>query len=588
MFGLIPLNPQDVLQIFQLLGGLALFLFGMQTMSAGLTQMAGSGMRRLVNRATRNRLSGLSLGTGLGFMVQSSAATVMLVGFVNAGLMTLPQSIPLVIGANIGTSLSMQMISFKLSDYCFVAIGLGFLVSAFGKGNKTKGFGRAFLGFGLLFLGMSTMSAAVLPYRETLAPWLAKVDGTQWTGALLGVALAAGITAVIQSSGATIGMVFAMIHAGVITSLPSAFPLVIGAGIGTCVTALLGSIGAGIQARRTALSHLGFNLYSVALSMALSPFIYRWMPTIPGDLVHQTANANMIRMLFTGLLLLPVVGLYGKLIVLLSPSQEEVAEGSYLDEGLLSRPEEAIRACIHELKRVAGICEKNLILSAALFRSLDRKTLLKITNNETAINEIKTAMEDYEYRIADFHLSKRQSLMLQYLNRCMSNLERIGDHVDRMREITVARLSGKPVLFDEALLAEWFLLYGAGLKVMRLVRKSMDPDLKRFQQNAQLILDARNAYIKQSLSFRSLYHEKSVAKGDGLSPAAGIYLTKYVDALDRIVTHAKTIAMLQGRPEFFIKRKKLTRKVGAARTYAEPEWVDVSEYLQRLESEPDL
>lgn len=573
---------------FQLLGGLALFLFGMQTMSAGLTQMAGNGMRRLVNRATRNRLNGLSLGTGLGFMVQSSAATVMLVGFVNAGLMTLPQSIPLVIGANIGTSLSMQMISFKLSDYCFVAIGLGFLVSAFGKGDKAKGFGRAFLGFGLLFLGMSTMSEAVLPYRETLAPWLAKMDGTQWTGALLGVALAAGITAVIQSSGATIGMVFVMIHAGVITSLPTAFPLVIGAGIGTCVTALLGSMGTGIQARRTALSHLGFNLYSVAISMALSPLIYKWIPYLPGDLVHQTANANMIRMLFTGLLLLPLVGLYGKLIVRLSPSKEEVAEGSYLDESLLSRPEEAISACIRELKRVAGICEKNMILSAALFRSLDRKTLLKITNNENAINEIKIAMEGFENRMTDFELSKRQSLMLQYLNRCMSNLERIGDHLDRMREITVARLSGRPVLFDEVLLAEWFVLYGAGLKVMRLLYKSLDPDLKRFQQNAQLILDARSSYLKQSLAFRSAYHQKIVSKGDGLSPAAGIYLTKYVDALDRIVTHAKTIAMLQGQPAFLIKRKKLKRTAGAARTFSQPEWVDVSEYLARLESEPDL
>lgn len=572
---------------FQMMGGLALFLFGMQTLSAGLMLMAGRGMRRLVNRATRNRINGLFLGNALGFMVQSSAATVMLVGFVNAGLITLTQAVPLVIGANIGTSLSMQLISFKLSDYSFAAIGLGFLLAALGKNDKRRGSGRALLGFGLLFLGMSSMSGAVLPYRESLAPWLARVDGTQWHGALAGVLLAAGITAVIQSSGATIGMVFAMIHAGVIVSLPAAFPLVIGAGIGTCMTALLSSIGAGIQARRTALAHLGFNVIAVLMALALSPLIYRWIPSLPGDLVHRTANANMIRMLIAGLLLLPFVGVYAKVISWLSPSKREIQEASHLDESLLSRPEEAIRACIRELNRVAGLCEKNMMLTALLFRSIDRKTLQAITNNENAINEIKLAMEQFEYGMTAFHLSKRQSLMLQYLNRCMSNLERIGDHVDRLREITVARLSGRPVLFEEALLAEWFSLYGAALKVVRVVRKSLDPDLKHFDRNAEVVLEVRNAYVKQSLAFRAACHQTVLGKNGKLSPAAGIYLTKYVDALDRIVNHAKTIAVVQARPEFFIKHKKRSRTADPAQPFDQPDWVDVSAYLAQLGSETE-
>lgn len=572
---------------FQVLGGLALFLFGMQTMSAGLTQLAGSGMRHLISRATRSRMRGLGLGTGLGFMVQSSAATVMLVSFVNAGLLTLPQSIPMVIGANIGTSLSMQLISFKLSDYCFVAIGCGFLMGSFFKSEKAKGAGRTLLGFGLLFLGMSTMSAAVLPYRETLSPWLANVDGNTWQGALLGVGLAAGITAVIQSSGATIGMVFAMIHVGVITSLSSAYPIVIGAGIGTCVTALLSSIGAGIQARRTAVSHLVFNIYSVIVALAIAPLMYRWIPHLPGDLVHQTANANMIRMILTGLMLLPFIGFFSRVMGWLMPSKENEKPESFLDETLLRHPEQAIYACIRELQRAAGICEINMTLSAELFRSLDRKILRQITNNESAVNEIKIAMEHYVYRMTAHYLSKRQSLMLQYLNRCMSNLERIGDHVDRQREITVDRLQGKPVLFDEELLAEWFILFGAGLKVMRLTRKSLDPDLKELQAAAKGVLEARDAYVRKSQAFRSVMHGQLARKGKGLSPAAGIYLTKYMDGLDRIVNHAKTIALLEGQPEFWIKRKKLARSAGDAPEFPQPDWVDVSGYLDQLKSDQD-
>ncbi|MDF3127774.1 Na/Pi symporter [Kiritimatiellaeota bacterium B1221] len=578
-------SKEGFLLIFSLLGGLALFLFGMQTMTAGLVGLAGQGMRSLIHRATRNRVTGLGLGSGLGFLVQSSAATVMLVGFVNAGLITLPQAVPVIFGANVGTTLSMQLISFKISEYSLFAIAVGFLGSMLLRGEKKKAGCKAFLGFGLLFLGMSTMSDAVAPYRDTLAPFLAVVDGTHWRGALMGVGIAAGITAVIQSSGATIGMVFALIHAGAITSLPGAYPIVIGAGIGTCVTALLGSIGTSIQARRTAVSHLVFNLFSVAVGLAISPWIYKWMGAIPGDLVHQAANANMMRMVLSALLLLPVAGFYAKGVVWITPSKKAMPDGSFLDDELLTHPEQAISACVRELRRAAILTKRSMLLHAELFRSVDRKTVRAIIRNEEVVNEIKVEMESYVKKLTRQRLSKRQAVMIQHVNRCMSNLERIGDHVDRLREITVVRLTGRQVLFEEDLLAEWFQLYGSALKVLRLTIHSLDPELKKFQKMARSILEARDDYMKSSLDFRSHYNDRLAGKEGTMSPEAGIYLTKYVDALDRIVKHSKTIALLEGHSEFWIKRKKLKRVAGAAPEYAKPELVDVTDYLDRLQSE---
>ncbi|MGA0334108.1 MAG: Na/Pi cotransporter family protein [Kiritimatiellia bacterium] len=581
-------SPSLFFDVFALLGGLGLFLFGMQTLSAGLNGMAGKGMRRLIQRSTRNRVVGITLGSGLGFLVQSSAATVMIVGFVNAGLINLPQAVPVILGANVGTSLSMQLITFKISEYSLMAVSLGVLGQMVLPGPRAKAGGGTLLGFGLLFLGLSTMSGAIAPYRDTLAPYLAMVDGTRWQGALLGVLTAAGITAVIQSSGATIGMCFALIHAGAITQLPGAFPIVIGAGIGTCVTALLGSIGANIQARRAAVSHLLFNITSVAISLLLAPLIYEWVPRLPGDLVHQAANANVIRMLVSATLLLPFTGLLATMVSWMIPAKGELPVPSFLDESLINRPEQALQACIQELQRTAILCERSMVLHAKLLKSLNRKWILGIVNNEAAVNEIKRSMQQYVGLIAGQKLSKRQRLMLQHLNRCMSYLERMGDHIDRFREITVSRLRKKQILFDEETLAQWFQLYGAALKVLRLTIRSLDPAQKRFQATAKEILDARDAYVKLSLEFRSDFNDRLSHAPGKLSPMVGVLLAEYTDGLDRIVRHAKSIALVEGRAEFWIKRKKLNRVSRPAENFEEPDWVDVTDYLDQLLSEDPL
>jgi phosphate:Na+ symporter len=231
--------------IFEVLGGLALFILGMGIMSEGLRTAAGSGLRTLLTKTTANRFAGLALGTLLGFLVHSSAASVMFVGFINAGLMNLAQSVAPMLGTNLGTSLSMQLVSFKLTDYAYVGIVLGLILQMAFPRPRVKCLGKALVGFGLLFLGMKVMSGAVAPHRDLLRQYLAGIDGHALSGRLLGVGLAFALTAIIQSSGATIGMAFALSDAGVFESLWQTYPIVIGAQIGTCATALLGSIGPG-------------------------------------------------------------------------------------------------------------------------------------------------------------------------------------------------------------------------------------------------------------------------------------------------------------------------------------------------------
>ena len=315
--------PDTVFElIIWLLGGLALFIFGMRTMSHGLADAVGDGMRTLLEKSTHNRVVGVGLGALIGFFVQSSAAVVLFIGFINAGLMPLAQSIGPMLGANIGTTLSMQLISFKLSDYCMIPIVLGLILHLVAKKNKLQNLGLALMGFGTLFLGMSIMSNSIHPYREVFEPILAVINGNTTSGLLLGTLAAALITSIVQSSGAVIGMGFAMISAGIITDLSGIFPIVIGANIGTCVTGLLGSIGTTIDARRIAIAHLLYNILSTAIAIAAAPLFYRYIPFTSQDLIHQAANANTLKMLISTVIILPIAPAFGKLVTKIIPSRK--------------------------------------------------------------------------------------------------------------------------------------------------------------------------------------------------------------------------------------------------------------------------
>ena len=551
---------------FAIAGGLALFIFGMHTMTDGLRGFAGANLRRILAAATRSRTSGLGLGTLIGFLVQSSAATVMMVGFINAGLMTLTQSVPVMLGANLGTTLSMQLISFRLADYCFVAIALGFLLRSAVPKARIQAAGTALLGFGLLFLGMSTMSGAVAPHRDAFIPVLEQIDGTTAGGMIRGVLLAAAITGIIQSSGAVIGMTFALISAGVITDLAGAFPIIIGANIGTCVTALFGSIGAHIDARRSAISHLLFNLFSTAFAALTAPLFYRWVPLLGNDLVHQAANANTIKMAVTALMILPFAPLHAALVRRLVPSRKALPPSSFLDDERLPHPEQALRAAMQELRRMTDLCRESLSLDARLLKSPDAGAVRAVHQNEKTIDAVKLAMNDYLLKLTARVLSHRQAVLAQHLDRCMTEIERIGGHLKVLCRLNaqLAPYTGHP--FFAPCRERLEALFATTERMLKHLSDSLDPSCETHEQTAAAILKDRQRFKEQNRSVKKLITEH-VGRND-IPPRLGIYLNEYQMTFSKIARHCKTIAGTQTRPFFWLKLDKLNR---AAEPYTEEE-----------------
>jgi phosphate:Na+ symporter len=570
--------------IFGLLGGLALFIYGMQTMSAGLSAAVGDGMRTLLGKATRNRFTGLGLGTVIGGLIQSSASIVLFIGFINAGLMTLTQSIGPILGANIGTTLSVQLISFKLSDYCLPAVFIGLMLYMMFKQPKLKQGGKAVLGFGLLFLGMVIMSDSIKPHRELFEPWLAHINGKTTSGLITGTVVAALITGVVQSSSAVIGMGFAMISAGAIIDFEGIYPIIIGANVGTCVTGLLGSIGTTIDARRAAIVHLLFNLISTALAIAAAPLFYKYAPLTSGDLVRQAANADTIKMTLSALLMLPLTPLLGKLAVKLAPSKTAQPETTYLDEHLLRRPEQAIYACLRELQRTARICAKSLHLAAEEFiqHKPHRDRLIHV--NEQSINAIKAAMRNFLARLTHQYLSKRQAILIEHVDRCMSDLERIGDHIANLSVIARRQRALPAARFIPAAVEDWLSIYRSVDTLLNKVIESLDPEVPDFQNFAKEILTLRESFRATAIAAQQAHFKRLEEKE--VTPIAGMLFNDYLSNFWRLTKHIKNIALAEQQPQFWIKREKLDKVMsGAAPGYAVPDQINPDDYLDQLQSD---
>lgn len=570
--------------IFGLLGGLALFIFGMRTMSDGLSSAVGDGMRTLLGKATRNRVAGLGLGTVIGGLIQSSASIVLFIGFINAGLMTLAQSMGPILGANIGTTLSVQLISFKLSDYCLPAVFLGLLLHMIARKRKLKYGGQAVLGFGLLFLGMVFMGDSIKPHREVFEPWLAHINGSSLRGLITGTLVAALITGVIQSSGAVIGMGFAMISAGAITEFEGIYPIIIGANVGTCVTGLLGSIGTTVDARRAAATHLIFNLISTTLAIGASPLFYKYIPATSDDLIRQAANADTIKMTISALLILPFTPLLARLATKMVPSRKEQPASTFLDDQLLDRPEQAIFACMRELQRTSSICAHSLHLAAEEFIQHDARRAHRIQVNEQSVNAVKIAMRSYIAKLTRQYLSKRQAILIEHVDRCMSDIERVGDHIANLSTIANRQRTLRAARFEPAAIEDWLAVHKAMEKLLAKVIESLDPETAQFQEMAREILSLCEEFGTTTMAVQQAHLERLETKS--VTPIAGMIFNDYLSNFWRMTKHVKSIALAEQQPQFWLKREKLSKVMSAeAPGYTIPDEINPNDYLDKLQSD---
>lgn len=553
-----------IFDIFKMIGGLSLFIFGMKVTTDGLRTAAGSALRTVLSRSAANPRRGLVTGTLLGFLTHSGTATIMTIGFVNAGLLPLAASLAPIYGANIGTALAMQLFSLNITPFSWVAIAIGYLMYATLRKPRLKQSGMALIGFGLIFLGMDTVSAALMPYRESMAPWLAQIRGDTFMMRLAGVGIASLISALLTSSGAMIGICFSLINAGLMTTFDDYFPLVAGARIGTCIVTLIASISMNNEARRSAISHLLFNIFNVIFALSLYPLfkaLTEWSDPSP---LRQAANLHVIMALAAALPLLPLSEPIARLLRRLVSPGTPLPEPSYLQPELVSTPERALLATVMEIRRMSKVCSRNMTLNGEIMLHYRTTLHRMLSANEEIINEIRESVGDYLDQVTGYSLSPRQTIFVQHLDRCMKDIERVGDYQDALAETTALRRS-RPAEIPEEIFSTWFNLFVTARRVLLTLENSLNPESSdTFNTRSQRLLEARDNFSRQSAAARALF--TAAARERTISGTAAYYLYRYQADLDRMLGHVRSIAVALGQPEFQIRPTKLDQQVGQLQT----------------------
>jgi len=438
--------------IFGIIGGLGLFIYGIWEMSEGLHKIGGDRMRRILNNLTGSPIRGVLVGTGVTSVIQSSSATtVMVVGIVNAGLMSLTQAIGVIFGANIGTTITAQLIAFKLTEYALPIIGIGMFTILLAKKKSHKNIGEFLMGFGILFLGLHILTNVVKPLGQYPAFNNALVNFGKHP--LLGILAGTVITAILQSSSITTGMVVGLAMANLV-DLRAAIHLVLGCAIGTCVTALIASIGARTVAKRAAVAHLMFNIIGVLYFIPFLNFFQNLAAHTSADLPRQIANAHTLFKVINTIVFLPFVPLYANLLTkIVKGKEEEEVEylPKYLERRLLNTPPIAIDAAIKETIRTLGLTQRMVSFAMSSFFNNDSKSLEKITRGEEAVDSLREAITNYLVELMQQELSAEESRKIPPLIHAINDVERIGDHAENLRDLAQQKIDNRMPFSDTAI-----------------------------------------------------------------------------------------------------------------------------------------
>ena len=440
-----------------LFSGLALFLFGMEFMGDGLENAAGSRLKSFFDKAITNPLKGALVGTIVTEIIQSrSATTVMVVGFVNAGLMSLYQAVGVIMGANIGTTITGQLITFKIDDYIPLFIIIGAALILFMKQEKRKEIGKIVFGFGLLFMGLSQMKDAMSPIAQTtfFQDLILTLEGNMFLGILVGAAM----TAVVQSSSASTAILLSLAATGAI-SLQVAIPILFGNNIGTCVTALLSSLNANKVAKKAAFIHLSFNLIGTLIFLPLINILSQVVMYMGGDIDKQIANAHTIFNIVNAIILLPFAGVFVKLANLaLKDKEGEKPTINRLDRRFLETPAIAFEQAFQESLTMYDLAKENLTLSTNALIDGKVKNLKKIFENESEINRLERELSTFLVSISSHDITEVDTNRIASMIKIISDIERIGDHSKNIAELA-EEVSTSKLTFTSDALEELRLMY---------------------------------------------------------------------------------------------------------------------------------
>ncbi len=523
---------------FTTLGGLGLFLFGIQIMASGMQKAAGDRFRRILEILTNKPVIGVFTGILVTILVQSSStASVMVVGFANAGLMNLSQAISVIIGANVGTTVTAQLVSFEIWVIALPAIGIGSLLNFFGRRRFQRYLGQTVLGLGLLFLGMITMSEGMSPLRELDAFYDLLLQFSAYP--ILGILAGAIFTALIQSSSAATGVIIALTVQDLIP-FDSAVPLILGTNVGTSITAILAGIGANVAARRAAAAHVVFNVVGVILVLIfLGPFtsvIVETAESVP----RQVANTHTAFNVFNTVVFLIFLKYFNRLICYIIPGKDEKMDfgPKYLDARIMKTPAVAIGGAKQELLRMAGIAREMLDESIQVFLNKDLKKIKHIDQMEELIDGLEKEINVYLSELSQHSMSQQQTKMIGNLMSAANDLERIGDHSENIMQLgemkTEERLPFTNVAQEE--------IRAFSSKVAGMLNKAVTAFEYVDKDLAAEVVAEDDDIDEQEKILRNKHIDRINTKQ--CHPSAGVIYLDLLSNLERVADHAKNIGEL--------------------------------------------
>ena len=546
----------DIEMLFKFVGGLGMFLYGMHVMADGLQKSAGGKMKQLLGVLTNHRILGVLVGTLVTAIIQSSSATtVMVVGFVNAGIISLTQAVGVIMGANIGTTVTSWLVSMsewgdmmKPEFFAPVLIGIGAFIVLFSKKEKRREVGEILVGFGVLFIGLSFMSGAITPYRE--APIFATAFQVLGSNPVFGILTGAVVTAIIQSSSASVGILQTLALNGVVT-WNSAIFITLGQNIGTCVTALISSAGANRTAKRAAVIHLLFNVIGSVIFGILMFVVFQMNPGFAGGQVSSVGISifHTIFNISNTLILFPfakqLVDLSGKIVreksekvvmTEISSVSGDVLERPHLDHRILSSPSFAIQSVAEQVIRMGELSREHVMIAMDSVFGCSEEKVDQSARMEETMDAFEKDLTEYLVRLSHESLTEAQIQTVSHLLFTVSDLERIGDHCDNIAELA------------QGLIKDQIQLSGEAVEDLRDVQDTVlkAVDLAVACRQKESVMDAKRVYMLEDEvdsmeeEFRQNHMER-LSKGL-CSADTGIAFLDILSNLERISDHAVNIA----------------------------------------------
>lgn len=557
--------------LFLIIGGLGLFFFGMRTMSMGLKKVAGERLKAILHHATKLPLIGVLVGAFVTCLIQSSSATtVMVVGFVNAGLLSLKQSISVVMGANIGTTFTAWLVSsmsvFKITSYALPCIGIGFAVMAISKIRKNQAIGEVLLGFGMLFLGLHFMKDACDPLRDSQI--VRDIFVSFCRNPLLGIFVGGIFTVILQSSSATIAILQVLAFNGVIP-FESTLPVILGDNIGTTITAQLAAIGTNINARRTAMSHTMFNVLG---TMYMLVFVYLgWYAKavdflIPGEVTSRNimlhiAVAHTLFNVVNTIIFLPLIGLLERISIWLVPKKKDTIdfETKYLEPHLLDTPTLALEQIHNEIAYMMKVAEKAVSHALTGLFEGSLKSIEKVSELEDFTDTLQSEITQYIVELSQRNLAKEESSQLPVLIHNVNDIERIGDHSQNLSELIKRKIEENLPFTDSAMAEIRNMVHEINCMLTEGKKALQQDDL----ESAEKMLE-REGKVNLMRDTYKQNHIRRLHEGS-CNMNAGFIFVELIDNLEKIGDRLTNVAQsVIGRMQWEVAHRKVLPQLPAS------------------------